>query len=196
MKNFSEYLIEEAKPSLVIFDIDDTLFHSSAKVFIKKGGKVIKSLTAAEYNEYQLQDGESFDFSDFKSAATFSKTAKPIKSVLNIAKQLLKRNSDVYIVTARADLDDKQVFLDVFRKNGVPIDKTHIFRAGNIKAPSGPIAKAKIIDTLLKRKDYGSAYMFDDHKDNLRAFDRLKKKYGGTSFHSMFVGSAGDVRKI
>ena len=41
MKTFIQFLEEAAGKGLTIFDIDDTLFHTNAKVFVKKDDKVI-----------------------------------------------------------------------------------------------------------------------------------------------------------
>jgi hypothetical protein len=43
-----------------VWDIDDTLGQTSAKVNIKRDGKVIKSLAAGEYNNYKLGKDEEF----------------------------------------------------------------------------------------------------------------------------------------
>ncbi len=74
-------LFESKTASLTIFDIDDTLFTTDTKIHIVKGGKRIKSLTPAEFNVYKVKSGESLDFSDFRSAEVFQKTAKPIATV-------------------------------------------------------------------------------------------------------------------
>ena len=54
--------------SLTIFDIDDTLFETTALVYVVKDGVVIDKLTNQEYNVYDLKDGESFDFVEFRDA--------------------------------------------------------------------------------------------------------------------------------
>ena len=43
---------------LVIFDLDDTLFKTSAKVLVKKNNSVSKKLSNKEYNEYTLDKDE------------------------------------------------------------------------------------------------------------------------------------------
>ena len=53
MIKFKEYLKEEVEfkdGGLTIFDIDDTLFHTTAQIGVVKDGKVIKTLTNQEYN--------------------------------------------------------------------------------------------------------------------------------------------------
>jgi FMN phosphatase YigB (HAD superfamily) len=60
----------KAKPSriLTIFDIDDTLFHTTAKIKVVKDGEVVRTLTNQEFNNYELQDGEDYDFGEFRNA--------------------------------------------------------------------------------------------------------------------------------
>jgi len=129
-------LFESKTASLTIFDIDDTLFTTDTKIHIVKGGKRIKSLTPAEFNVYRVKSGESLDFSDFRSAEVFQKTAKPIATVFKTAKSIISRfsafaNKKIVIVTARGDLDNKNVFLDTFKKYGFDISKVYVHRAGN-----------------------------------------------------------------
>ena len=41
--------------SLSIFDIDDTLFHTTARIRVLKDGLVVRELTNQEFNNYTLQ---------------------------------------------------------------------------------------------------------------------------------------------
>ena len=50
MKNFKTYLEEAAGKGLTIFDIDETMFITKAKVHIVKNGKIIKKLDNQEFN--------------------------------------------------------------------------------------------------------------------------------------------------
>lgn len=67
MKSLSSYLKTHTKftvagttsDKLLIFDVDDTLIHTSAKIWVMKGGKRIKTLTNSEYNDYKLEQGKS-----------------------------------------------------------------------------------------------------------------------------------------
>jgi hypothetical protein len=44
--------------ALTIFDIDDTLFRTTAKVFVVRPDGQTKELDAGEYNKYRLKPGE------------------------------------------------------------------------------------------------------------------------------------------
>ena len=73
MQQFKQYISENNK-GLTIFDIDDTMFKTKARVQVIKNGKVIKILPPKAFNTYTLGKGESYDFGQFKSADLFNKT--------------------------------------------------------------------------------------------------------------------------
>ena len=139
MKTFTEYLTEKAEGAgLTIFDIDDTLMHTTAKITVKLHGKVVRELTNQEYNTYQLKKGEEFDFGQFRDAKKFKEESKPIEKMFAKAKAILrnvvnKPGSQMIILTARNDFDDKKTFLDTFRQYGLDIDKIRVERAGKLK---------------------------------------------------------------
>ena len=55
MKSFRNFITEEFKDGgLTIFDIDDTLFKTTARVTVKKGNKVVKRLAPHTFNTYDL----------------------------------------------------------------------------------------------------------------------------------------------
>ena len=68
MVRFKTYLEEAAGKGLTIFDIDETMFKTKARVHVVKDGKVIKKLDNQEFNDYKLKKGEDFDFGEFTNA--------------------------------------------------------------------------------------------------------------------------------
>jgi FMN phosphatase YigB (HAD superfamily) len=71
MQSFDSFLYESKSKDLgglTIFDIDDTLFHTTAQIAVMKDGKKIKDLTNQEYNTYKLKQGESYDYSQFRDS--------------------------------------------------------------------------------------------------------------------------------
>ena len=193
-------LFESKTASLTIFDIDDTLFTTDTKVHVVKGGKRIKSLTPAEFNVYRVKGGESLDFSDFRSSDVFHKTAKPIATVFKTAKAIISRfsafaNKKIVIVTARGDLDDKNVFLDTFKKYGFDISKVHVYRAGNVGGPDSAQNKKVVIRDLIKDGKYEMVRLFDDAKSNLEALHQLESEFPETKFESFFVAHDGSISR-
>ena len=203
MKRFSEYIKEETKSgSLTIFDIDDTLFHTTAQIAVMKDGKVIRKLTNNEFNNYTLKAGEDFDFSEFRDAHKFYHESKPIQRMLAKAKAILANsvknpNSKVVIITARANFDDKDKFLATFRKYGFDIDKVRVERAGNIEGEFIPaFKKAIIIRNYLNTKQYSKVRLFDDSMSNLKEFLRLKTEFDNVTFEAFFANPDGSIRTI
>jgi hypothetical protein len=203
MKRFSEYIKEETKSgSLTIFDIDDTLFHTTAQIAVMKDGKVIRKLTNNEFNNYTLKAGEDFDFSEFRDAHKFYHESKPIQRMLAKAKAILANsvknpNSKVVIITARANFDDKDKFLATFRKYGFDIDKVRVERAGNIEGEFIPaFKKAIIIRNYLNTKQYSKVRLFDDSMSNLKEFLRLKAEFEEVTFEAFFANPDGSIRTI
>ena len=205
MKKFSEYLKEEQEyqdGGLTIFDIDDTLFHTTAQIGVIKNGKKVKSLSNQEFNTYKLGDGESFDYDQFRDAAKFNAESKPIGKMLDKAKIILKNseknpNSRVIIVTARNDFDNKEIFLNTFRKHGFDIDKVRVERAGKISDVSDvAFKKVIIIRNYINTKRFKRVRLFDDSMANLKAFLKLKTEFPMVKFEAFFANHDGTVKTI
>jgi len=200
---FKEYVEKGFKDGgLTIFDIDDTLFHTTATINVKKDGKVIKNLTNQEFNTYKLGKGEEFDFAEFKNAEKFAKESQPIGKMLEKAKAIIAHsektaNSKVVIITARDDFDDKEKFLDTFRKHGIDIDKVRVERAGKIKSIEGPdVKKYIIIHNMLTTKQFSRVRLFDDSITNLKTFLKLKETFPSISFKAFFVKADGLLKQV
>lgn len=205
MKKFSEYLKEEQEyqdGGLTIFDIDDTLFHTTAQIGVIKNGKKVKSLSNQEFNTYKLGDGESFDYDEFKDAAKFNAESKPISRMLDKAKIILRNaeknpNSKVIIVTARNDFDNKELFLNTFRKHGFDIDKVRVERAGKINdVHSVAFKKVIIIRNYINTKKFKRVRLFDDSMANLKAFLKLQHEFPTVKFEAFFANRDGTVKTI
>ena len=175
---YNTYVKQQKKEirTLNVWDIDDTLGKTAARVTVMKDGKAVKVLDPGEFNKYQLKPDEKFDFSQFRSGKIFRDTFKPISNVLDRAKEIVwnqSENSQSIILTARADFDDHKEFLQAFRDHGFPIDHVYVERAGNISnlRPSNPasahISKGVILKKYLKTGKYDRVRMWDDHERNL-----------------------------
>lgn len=203
MLSFKSFLTEnEEKGGLTIFDIDDTLFHTTAQVIVMKGKKEVKRLSTGEYNHYVLKPGEHLDFGEFRNAKKFYNESKPIGRMLAKAKAILKNtlnkpSSKVIIVTARTDFDDRETFLDTFRKHGFDIDKVRVERAGKITDVGGTAnAKMIIIRNYLNTQQFARVRLFDDSMDNLRVFLKLQDEFKEIKFEAMFANPDGTVKVI
>ncbi len=186
---------DQIQPSkLVIFDIDDTLVNTQTRVHVVKNGQVVKSLNSHDFTHYKLQPGESFDFGDFTDAREFFANARPIIPMIDQLKQDINTGNKVVMVTARSDFDDRELFLDTFRKFGIDMSRVHVYRAGNITDRIATEKKKKlIIRELLRQNYYTKAIMYDDAEPNLHAFVSLKSEYPNTRFYAWHVSPDGEA---
>lgn len=182
---------------LTIFDIDDTLLHTTAEIKVVKDGKVVKSLNNREFNTYQLEPGEEFDFGEFRNAEKFNQESKPIRPMIAKIKAILKNAGDsrVIMLTARADFDDKEKFLDTFRRLGIDMSRVHVHRAGNLNmAPAS--AKVVWVKKYLDTGRYARVRLYDDSMANLRAFNALRDDYPTVDFKAFYVTPQGGTQTI
>jgi hypothetical protein len=170
--------------TLNVWDIDDTLGKTDARVSVMKDGKMIKVLDPGQFNSYDLKPGESFNFSQFRSGKIFRDTFKPISNVLDRAKEIVwnqSENSQSIILTARADFEDHKEFLQAFRDHGFPIDHVYVERAGNLaklKSDSkAHINKGVILKRYMKSGKWDRVRMWDDHEANLDMLHKLGKQF-------------------
>lgn len=200
MLNFKQYITESNK-GLTVFDIDDTMFISKARVIVKnKNSNKEKALTPQAFNSYKLAKDEYFDFGEFRSSRIFYQTATPIAKMIAKAKAIIKnataKGSKVIIVTARADMDDKDLFIKTFEAHGIPMNNVYIERAGNMGGKNSAANKAIIFRKYLKSNQYARIRLFDDHKENLDALLDLKREFPNVEMFAYLANKTGNVKRI
>lgn len=200
MRKFLDYIAEETSNGLHVFDVDDTLFHTTAKIRVMKGKKQVTSLSNSEYNTHKLPDGHHYDYTEFRSAEKFDSESKPNQRVIQKMKNLHTKTKSsggkVIINTARADFDDRDRFLGAFKKHGVDIDNIHVHRAGNMKG-EGTVAskKTEIIRNQIKNGNYNHVSLYDDSEQNLKHFLKLKKEFPHINFNAHHVKPDGKFKR-
>lgn len=184
--------------SLTIFDIDDTLFHTTAKIKVIKNDRPVKELTNQQFNTYELQPGEQFDFGEFRNAEKFRRESIPIRPMIAKLKAILNRTSGkVIMLTARADFDDRETFLDTFRQYGIDMSRVHVHRAGNLPVPESPAEKkAAFVRQYLNSGVFNRVRLYDDSMKNLMVFKNLKKEYPTVDFKAYYVGPHGNTSTV
>jgi len=194
-----EYKETPRKKSLVIFDIDDTLLHTTAKIRVVSRGRVVRELTNQQFNHYKLQPDEEFDFGEFRNAEKFNRESEPIKPMVRKLKTILinSPNSDVIMLTARADFDDKELFLKTFRDLGIDMSRVHVHRAGNLPGDAIPAEKKAVwVRKYLNTDQYDHVRLYDDSVTNLTVFKELRQEYPGVDFRAVYVGPEGTTKAI
>jgi hypothetical protein len=112
-----------------------------------------------------------------------------------IVKNAKKVGSKVIIVTARADFDDKELFLETFREQGIDIDSIYVERAGNVGGESSAENKRVIIKRYLDEGTYSRTRLYDDATSNLDMFLDLATEYPEIDFEAHFVTHEGTTRR-
>jgi len=200
MIRFNEFLTEGNK-GLTIFDIDDTMFISKARVIVKnKNNTKEKPLTPQDFNSYKLSKDEYFDFGEFKSSKIFYQTATPIARMVAKAKAIIKnataKGSKVIVVTARSDMDDKDLFIKTFEAHGIPMKNVYVERAGNMSGKNSAANKSIIFKKYLKTDEYARVRLFDDHKENLDALLDLQREFPNIEMFAYLANKNGSIKRI
>jgi hypothetical protein len=200
MIGFKEYIAErEEGAGLTIWDIDETLFNTKALVYVMKGAELVRKLTNQEFNTYKLKAGESYDFREFRDAKHFRDTSEPIakaiQKLIAIHKNVKAKGSKMIVITARSDFDDRDIFLDTFRKQGIDIDDIHVHRAGNLNAANSAEGKKIYIKQYLDTGKYARVRLFDDAISNLEMFKNLSKEYPDIKFEPYLAHHDGTMTK-
>ena len=165
------------------------MFHTTAKIKVVKDGKVIRTLTNQEFNNYQLQPGEEFDFGEFRDAKKFAQESEPIEHMMDELKTILDHSKGtVIMLTARADFDDKETFLKTFTDHGIDMSRIHVHRAGNLPGDAIPAEKKAVwVRRYLDTGKYNQVSLYDDSMSNLRVFKSLKKEYPDVDFDAYYI---------
>jgi len=191
--------------TITFIDIDETLFFTKAniRVISKITGKLLKTLTNQEYNAYIASQDETFDFSEFVDTDVFVNTSIPnlpmIKILQDLFEQTKTTNSEVYLLTARQDFDDKDRFLEFLVKHGIEAghkddQKVHVIRAGNIPGFDNAGKKYHIIKKMLEgNEQFKTVKLYDDSVQNLDTFTDLRLDYPEKTFEP-FIIKEGTIR--
>jgi hypothetical protein len=162
--------------TLAVFDLDDTLIISAAKIQVLdvRTGKVIKSLTPAEFNFFKPTSKHSLSFSEFEDFEIL-KQASFITHVLEQLQKFYNSGIHVAIVTARSD---SKMIRDFFLHNGIDIHPDLVIAVNDPKEKlSGNIAERKkeALHRLVE-DGYKDLIFFDDNDDNLRLAKEVEKE--------------------
>ena len=182
MRSLSSYLKTQTRftvggtisDKLLIFDVDDTLINTTASIWVMKDNKPIKKLSNSEYNNYQLKDGEWFDYREFDDPKILHK--ETFTKYWDTLKREYSKGTHISILTARSIGNEIREF---FLNNGIDIKQQLVFAVGDSNmGMTGSVQdrKAKIIG-VLALLGYKTMVFFDDNEGNLNAAKALEKKF-------------------
>jgi len=196
------------RKSIHLFDLDDTLVTTSAKVrVVDASGRRLRDLPPAEFTEYALSPGEVFDFTEFSDIGILSRGIV-LKYTRDIIEQLVARKtrSRFGILTARGDKTLHSGFLirlfrDLF---GIKLEKSLIFAVSDqrfnrfkdkilsnqdrkFSSLSIPERKAWVVLDDLISRGFNDISFYDDSRQNLKAFRQLSANFPSIVFKSHFI---------
>lgn len=161
---------------LAVFDLDDTLVISTAKIqVLDRKGKVIKSLTPAEFNFFKHDPKKhSLSFADFESLEVL-RNAEFIMHVLDALNEFYRQGTHVCILTARSSSSMIRTF---FMENGIDIHPDLVIAVNDpMYSYQGNIAQKKsaALRDLISH-GYRDFIFFDDNQENLDHAKELEKE--------------------
>jgi hypothetical protein len=157
------------KTKAFVFDFDDTLATTDARVLVTKYGAFSQALTASEFNEYKLADGEEFQFSEFKNPE-FIIDGKPL-GLIELAKDIHAEGHNLYILTARNEAASNAIATFLARFN---ITAKMIHCVGKDSHTNIAKAKQTVLMTIIDNHDI--TYFYDDDEANIELASSLDCK--------------------
>lgn len=154
---------------LAVFDFDDTLVSSDAKIKLydqkrKRWGE----LTPSQFNHHHINQSKYFyDFSEFNNAEILSKSR--ILDTFQILKDHINNNQDVCVLTAR---DSHPLIYNFLTSIGIKISPEMVIVVGGDPTMTVPEKKKQSLSELIS-KGYDDITIYDDNINNLRAMKQL-----------------------
>ena len=173
--NENEILSGSDSKTLVIFDLDDTLVVSDAKIKVvdPKSGEVIKELTPAEFNTYQKKPKHVLSFEDFENPEILAQ-GKMIHNIFRQLKKFYANNIPVAIVTARSS---SEMVRNFFLTKGIDIHPKLCVAVNDPKYPYKGSVEERKQQAMIEIIEQGFNYIvfFDDHAGNLKEAKKIEK---------------------
>jgi hypothetical protein len=162
--------------TLAVFDLDDTLIISDAKIKVldRKSGKILKSLTPAEFNFFKPKKTHTLSFDEFEDYEIL-KNSKFIKEILDKLLDFYRKGIHVSIVTARSNSD---LIGNFFLENGIKIHPALVIAVNDPRYGfKGSVAQKKkqALHTLVEQ-GYRSFIFFDDNQENLELAKEMEEE--------------------
>lgn len=162
---------------IILFDLDDTIIHTTAEIMVIKNGECIKKLSNAEFNDYILKPGESFDFGEFDDPTILASSA--FTQYWKTLKREYAKGTHIGILTARSN---SAMIKKFFLNNGIRIKDELVIAINDPELGlKGTIQQKKSeAISILADAGYDLFVFFDDNEPNLKAAKQLEKEYGIT----------------
>jgi hypothetical protein len=204
-----------SRKSIHLFDLDDTLISTSARVLVRDGqGGLVRALSTADFTGYKPAPGEAFDFREFSDLGILSRGIV-VRYTRTIIDTILKygTRSEFGILTARADKKLHAPFLiRLFRTLfGVRLANEFIFAVSDARfsgykdraaAAAGiPFSrlsvsqrKALVIAEELVGRGFNDISFYDDSRENLESFKVMRQAYPHVAYRPHFIDPTWKAR--
>lgn len=159
-----------------VFDFDETIAITKAKIHVYVNGAYIRSLTPKEYNLYKPGPNDKLDFSEFNDGELILDAKKykmwPVLQNVSDAIKEDRSTSEIYILTARTP-DVKSYIYEFLKNNGIEINiKNIITLSDENNTQDIPEEKLKYLHTL--SKNFDEVLFFDDDPKNIAMANTIK----------------------
>lgn len=161
MKSFDSFLHDFK--GLAVFDFDDTLAKTGAKVIVKNKNL---ELDSSEYAKYQIDPSDELDFSQFHT----KELIEPVEALERQCRIYRRRINqlgmeNVIILTARQLATPIIKFLKRYN-----LPRVRIFAIDS----SNPEKKKRIVKKMIEEHNYSHVFVYDDNVHNLKAIKQLE----------------------
>ena len=183
-KKWNSFLGES---KLRIFDFDDTLVKTDARVEVTYPDGRKESLTPGEYAVHDIDEENEYDFSEFEKPDLIN--PREIEKVTNVLRNVLSAEGDrdIVILTARPP-SSQNAILDYLEEIGIDAESIEMVLLGD----SDPYAKSEWIEN--KIVDGANDILFlDDSGKNVDAVKELKDKYPDIKLDARKVDYAEEI---
>ena len=185
--------------SIIIFDLDDTLVVTNAKILVKDAltGETF-DLTPQEFNEYEKQPHHEVDYKQFNDP-NILKAGRLVQWVLNILQSAYESGTAVGIITAR---DNKSLVRNFLLSHGIDIHPKLIYAVSDPDFGfDGTIAeRKKEAFRRLINKGFKHFTFYDDDRKNLELAKSLEDDFTEITMKTRKIGKTQvpklDIRTV
>jgi hypothetical protein len=148
---------------LRVFDFDDCLATTDAKIKIPNKGL---ALSTQEFADYHIEPDDELDLSDFEKGGLIN--PKPTNFLRTAFRKIVGGESDIMILTARPNTSGIRNFLSKW------VDPERLIIVGGKKGATGEELATLKRNAILSRLDnYDDVCFYDDSERNIEAVKSL-----------------------
>ena len=173
--------------SIIVFDLDDTLVVTNAKILVKDALTGEKfDLTPQEFNDYEKEPHHEVNYTQFNDA-NILKAGRLVEWVLNILRSAYESGTAVGIITAR---DNKKLVREFLLSHGIDIHPNLIYAVSDPEFGfDGTIAeKKKEAFRKLMAKGFTHFTFYDDDRKNLALAKSLETEFAEITMKTRKIG--------